>query len=401
MDKRPVKDKDLGQQSLENALGTSFKILKWAMIVVLIAMLFSGIFVVDQDEKAVRIRFGKIVGTGADRVLDPGVHFSWPYPLESHEKVPFRKIQSITVDSLWYRKSIDENPQNMQESLSPVEDGYSLTGDMNILHTKWTLNYRISDVVEYLTGVEDIELMLTGMLHDAVNQVSGRFLIDEAWLTNQNDFIIEVKSELNKRLSNVPCGVEIADLNLGVGGITPPPQTRAAFDQAQSASEDNARMTEDAQKEAQNRLNKAAGGKLIADRILKAIDAVKQARESNDDTVLASATEQLQTALDAARGDVATTIQEAETYRDNIVKETRADARELQEILPEFKKNPEIYIDQVYREAIASAIENVVEKWIFSSSEQSNEEIRIHISRDPDLVEQEKLEKEKEYRALR
>ena len=71
-DIKPVPEKELGQKSFESALATSFRVLKWAMVVVVAAMLFSGIFVVGPGEKAVRIRFGKMVGVGADKF---GFHF--------------------------------------------------------------------------------------------------------------------------------------------------------------------------------------------------------------------------------------------------------------------------------------------------------------------------------------
>ena len=56
---------DAAQQSLADALRTSFSLLKWVMLVLLVIYLFSGWFSVDAQHRAVRLRFGQIVNQDA------------------------------------------------------------------------------------------------------------------------------------------------------------------------------------------------------------------------------------------------------------------------------------------------------------------------------------------------
>ena len=57
---------DAAQQSLGDALRTSFKILKLAIIVLVILFLASGAFVVEQNEQAIVWRLGKPAGGGRE-----------------------------------------------------------------------------------------------------------------------------------------------------------------------------------------------------------------------------------------------------------------------------------------------------------------------------------------------
>jgi len=387
---KPLQEKGLGQRSLENALATSFKILKWAMIVVVVAMLFSGIFVVGPGEKAVRVRFGNMVGAGARKVLSPGVHFAWPYPIESYIKVPVDKVMTVQADAMMFRDSIDPKRHSAApQSLHPVQDGYTLTADRNIMHTKWTIKYRITDVVDYIIGVEDLDLMLENTLYDAAIEVSGGFTITDAWLERQPDFIDDVTKQFKRRLAIVPTGVDIISLNLVYVG--PPVQTIMAFRRAQYASEESEKTINDALGEATKKMNEVAGTETAAHRILLAINAVEAAEKKQQPEKIAAARTTLRAELDKASGKVASILSEAKAYKNRIVEQTQADANNFERLLPQFRANPEIFIDQIYQEAITEALESVHETWIITGQP---EQTRIYIGRDPALVEKEKAEQQ-------
>ena len=392
MDKRkPVADRDLGQKSLEDALSTSFRILKWAMIIVVLAMLFSGVFSVGPDERAVIVRLGKIAGAG--KVHGPGLHLAWPYPIDSIIKVPVGKIKSLDADGLWYRKGIDEKRVLMPDMLSPVEDGYTISGDMNILHSKWTIKYKISDIVDYLTGVEDIEELLRCFLYDAVIKVSGRYTIDAAWREQQDQFKDDVVRELQSRLANIKCGVSISSLERQ--RAIPPLQTARAFFNHQMASDEQKRILQDVENFANNQLNRAAG--VQWEKILEKIAAVQETESASDEKARIAAVESLNAALESAAGEAARIISDAQAYKEAIVEETAADAQALTEILKEFKGNPElqkIYVDQRYLDTIREVLGSAREKFIIDSS--GVEELRIMVPRDPDIEKEERKKRQEE-----
>ena len=61
----PVTPEDAGSQALAEALGSSFAIVKVVMVLMVVIFFCSGFFTVGPQEKAVILRFGKLVGEGA------------------------------------------------------------------------------------------------------------------------------------------------------------------------------------------------------------------------------------------------------------------------------------------------------------------------------------------------
>ena len=149
---------DTAGKSLTQALKVSFGILKLIMIAVVFLFLFSGVVQIQPGEQAIRLRFGKIQGPAEDVMLKPGIHFAFPEPINEIVRIPVEKVQTLQIDSFWYYETDQEklNPERKRQvrgPLDPIRDGYCLTGsesltgeegtDYNIVHSKWTLTYKI------------------------------------------------------------------------------------------------------------------------------------------------------------------------------------------------------------------------------------------------------------------
>ena len=86
--------------ALNEALRSSFHIIRVLMVVLLFIFLFSGIFTVNPNEVAIKLRFGKPVGIGSSQLLRPGLHWAFPYPIDEVVRIPVG--QSHTPDlKLW------------------------------------------------------------------------------------------------------------------------------------------------------------------------------------------------------------------------------------------------------------------------------------------------------------
>ena len=79
---------DSGAQALEEALHSSFAIVKWVMVILFGAFLVSGIFKVEPQEKAIKLLLGKPVGEGDQVLIGSGTHWAWPYPINQIVKIP-------------------------------------------------------------------------------------------------------------------------------------------------------------------------------------------------------------------------------------------------------------------------------------------------------------------------
>ena len=91
---------DPAQQSLADALRLSFGILKIVMIILAVFFLASGVFIVDQKQAALVLRFGRPVGGLRDpTVYEPGLHWALPYPIDRVVTVGLAKEGHFSEDT--------------------------------------------------------------------------------------------------------------------------------------------------------------------------------------------------------------------------------------------------------------------------------------------------------------
>src|ERR1700744_3574943 len=93
---------DAGSQALNEALRSSFAIVRIVMAILVVVFLCSGFFKVEPNERAMILHFGKPEGAGAKALLGPGLHWSFPYPIDEVVKVSVTGIQKVTSDVGWY-----------------------------------------------------------------------------------------------------------------------------------------------------------------------------------------------------------------------------------------------------------------------------------------------------------
>src|SRR5258708_10607193 len=149
----PETPADAASQALSEALQSSFAIVKIAMVVLAVVFVASGFFKVDPQQQAVILRFGKPVGEATQTLLGPGPHWSYPYPIDEVVKVSVTGIQKVSSSVGWYATTPEMELAGTEPfpnaSLNPAIDGYALTADGNIVHTRAVLTYHITDPVHY------------------------------------------------------------------------------------------------------------------------------------------------------------------------------------------------------------------------------------------------------------
>jgi regulator of protease activity HflC (stomatin/prohibitin superfamily) len=87
-------------------------------------------------------------------------------------------------------------------------------------------------------------------------------------------------------------------------------------------------------------------------------------------------------------------IAKARAYRTQVVESAKANAEYLHEILPEYRKRPELVIQEIYQAAIEQVLNNADEKFIIQPVEAGKgAEIRIQLNRDTKLKPKSGMEK--------
>ena len=78
-------------------------------VVTFVAVLaLTGVVIVDADEQVVIERFGNPMGKPA-HVLEPGLHFKWPYPVDVVHRAPVKRVQELVIGEA--AEKDDEDPR--------------------------------------------------------------------------------------------------------------------------------------------------------------------------------------------------------------------------------------------------------------------------------------------------
>ena len=146
-----------------------------------------------------------------------------------------------------------------------------------------------------------------------------------------------------------------------------PLQVDAAFQALVTASQDLETSISEARTYEERTLNEVAGP--VAQELFAALQDKTFSEEEMD-----SLWSQL-------AGTAQEKITEARAYRAKVVAGARANAEYFQELLPEYRKRPELVIQKIYQDAIERVFKNVDEKFIIPKGA----EWRILVNRDPSL----------------
>ena len=252
---------DARSQALSDALRSSFVIVKLVMILLVLLFLGSGIFTVGSQEKAVILRFGRPVGQGEQALLGAGLHFAFPYPIDEVIKIPVTEVQSVDSTVGWYAVAPEYAASNVEppmgRTLNPAIDGYTLTGDGNIIHVKSTLRYRITEPLDFFFGFVTASNVVQNALNNALFYVSAGDSVDAALRQDVAGFKERIIARVRELLQRERVGVAVDDLVLTA---IPPRQVKEAFNEALAAENDRSKAINDAQGQANKLLAEARGG---------------------------------------------------------------------------------------------------------------------------------------------
>jgi len=127
---------------------------------------------VGPQERAILLRFGKPVGSGANALYGPGLHWSFPYPIDECRKVSITGLQKVSSSVGWFAITPEQEMAGAEPyavaSLNPAVDGYALTADGNIIHTRATLTYRIEDPVGFVFNFVNASNAVQNTLNNAL-----------------------------------------------------------------------------------------------------------------------------------------------------------------------------------------------------------------------------------------
>lgn len=345
------------------SLVKSLQIVFVFLVVIILAMLIrfltlEGYFHVKKSQEAVIVlRFGKYVDT-----FDKGWHWFLPYPI--HKFITFKtNRQTLKVTFLPAPRPRVPGQPPQGKPLVPGEDAYLITGDANIIHTEWVINYKIKDAKKYflntswpenpmdddkiedgdIPGFRGPQTMLKNFLCDAVIRVTGSMKVDDILTHEKLTYKNKVTALFKANLAQMDCGIDI--LSLDLNNVTPPLTTKAAFTAVTNAG--------------------SAASALI--------DKAKEYKVREENNV---------------RTQVAQIKADATIYKTEVVSQARADSVYFESIYKEYKRNPGTVLMALYNNTLSEVLDKIDQKYILNSRTGGKQEVRIKIN--PELIKKKK-----------
>lgn len=396
----PPRDEfDAANSELANALRRSFGVLKLIMFVLVVLYFLSGWFAVGPGERAVVYRFGDIVNRGsASAVYGQGWNWSWPFPIDSVEKVDVQP-RTLPIEFMLELSEKEKAAGKIDMkfgTLSPDRDDYLLTGDANILHASLKIRYHISPdgVIDYLRNVypmsaektEEVSArarheqlpeytLLKNLARNAAIETAARWDALAIRGNQQDLFLQEVGKALTRRLNEFDAagtrlGLKLLDTGgvvawkqLNLEAILPPKQTQDAFDNVFTSEQQKSQRIDMARARGVARMLQTAGpghGELAEaiDREFEIMLALSSG-DGGDSALadeLAAQSEIVEDLLRKSAGDVRTIIRSAEVEKTRLVKGAEGDYERMLVVLPEYLKNPSVFMSRRSEEMLAQAL---------------------------------------------
>ena len=332
---------DSGAQALSEALRSSFAIVKLVMIVLVLVFLFSGFFTVGEKERAIILRMGKPVGEGVKALLGPGLHWSYPYPIDEYVKVSVTGNQQTRSTVAWYAVTPEQELSGIEPpaagSLNPLVDGFAITADGNIVHSRATLYYRIDDPVSYIFNFVNASNAVQNALNSAVLYAASRFKVDDILTRDVEGFRETVRRRATELVDKQKLGVVVEQCSVE---SRPPRQLKDAFDNVLRAEVTRSKV-----------LNEA---------------------RSYENQVLSKAS-----------ADAKTRINLAESDRVRLVSEVASRADQFQQLMPKYQANPALFVQQRLTETLGRVLTNVEDKiFVPESADGKPKELRYLFNRE-------------------
>ncbi|MDW5441728.1 FtsH protease activity modulator HflK [Polaromonas sp. SM01] len=279
--------------------------------VAVLIWLGTGFFIVQEGQQAVITQFGKYKST-------VGAGFNWrlPYPVQRHEMVVVTQIRSVDVGRDTVIKA------------TGLRESAMLTADENIVEIKFAVQYRLSDARAYLFESKDPAGAVVQAAETAVREVVGKMRMDAALGEDRDKIAPQVRMLMQTILDRYKVGVEVVAINLQQGGVRPPEQVQAAFDDVLKAGQERERAKNEAEAYAN-------------DVIPRAVGSASRLKE------------------------------ESEAYKARIVAQAQGDAQRFRSVLAEYQKAPQVTRDRMYTDTMQQVYTNVT-KVLVESRQGSN-----------------------------
>jgi membrane protease subunit HflK len=253
------------------------------LVVLAAVWLYSAVYVVDEQEQAVVLRFGKYYET-----VGPGLNIYFP-PIDK------KYMENVTRERAY------------------TKQGQMLTEDENIVEVPLTVQYKISNLQDFVLNVDQPEISLQHATESALRHVVGSTAMDQVLTEGRELMASEIKERLQRFLDTYRTGITVTQVNV---------QSAAAPREVQEALDDVIRAREDEHR-SRNQAETYANG-----------------------------------VVPEARGQAQRILEDANGYRDETVSRAKGEADRFTKLVAEYRKAPEVTRQRLYLDTMQEVFSN-------------------------------------------
>jgi modulator of FtsH protease HflK len=265
--------------------------------VVALGWLSSGFFIVQEGQQGVVTSFGKY-----SKTVEAGFQWRLPYPFQAHEIQPVSQLRQVEVG----RSSV--------VAATGLRDSSMLTQDENIVDIRFSVQFTVRDLKDFLFENRDPEQAVLLAAESAVREIVGKNTMDSVLYEQRDAIATDLVKSIQTQLDRLKAGIQIKNVN--VQSVQPPEQVQAAFEDAFKANANREQLKNEAQAYA------------------------------ND-------------VIPRARGDSARLREQAEGYKARVIATAEGDAQRFKSVLAEYQKAPQVTRDRLYIDAMQQVYTNV------------------------------------------
>jgi membrane protease subunit HflK len=204
-----------------------------AGILVLI-LLGTSVFIVDQTEEAVMTRFGRYTG-----IKGPGLHFKLPFGIDKNYTVNVKTVQTQEFGFRTLRGGTSPS------YTSQTTESTMLTGDLNIVDIEWIIQYRVVDPKAWVFNVNERTPTIRDVSRSAINMLVGDRAIMDIMGVERSAIEAAGTVFMNETFRGYGLGIDVIAVKLQ--NVTPPGGVQEAFEDVNKAMQDLERLINEGQ----------------------------------------------------------------------------------------------------------------------------------------------------------
>ena len=372
------------------------------LFAVLVLIALSGVEIVDVDERAFVERFGKVVQS-PDAPLDPGLHFTYPWPVDSVQRARVGQVRRMTVgeakklkeedtelDAVLWTGKHDYLPELMlllaAPQLTDLNEGSSPDGAVgdddhrhgegrsvavSLIMASVDLEYRISDLHKHLYKYVDTEAVMENVAYQVLADHAASIDVTSFMSFERERISSTLGTLLQQRFNELDLDLGVKLTFVGLQNAHPPTEDEVAktFQDVIGAKSRKEATIQSAIGEAERMLTQVAGSRqraLELDKAIREMDRLSEDPNANADTLAAARARIDELMLgDVAQnipsmsGDAAAEIAEARAEVSKLVSTAESKERVFRNELIAYQATPRLYRMRRYLEVLQDNLKSV------------------------------------------